>query len=153
MYLKTSNPPLQAINTKPQSLSYRILHHLTKEVEAHLDRKCLAVLFETSSLQLYTYFSRHFAGCIQARFHRTLQVPALEYRCCGSELTEDLLFRFGLPSTVPQTSLWATVTVQLGCLFSFGINHQREPVAGRKPHVALFRDAITKSDQTNRHLG
>lgn len=89
--LKRSNQALQAINTKPQSLTYRILHHLTEEVHAHLDRKRLAVLSETSSLQLYTYFSRHFEGCIQARFHRTLQVPVLKYRR-GSEFTPRSFF-------------------------------------------------------------
>lgn len=58
-----------------QSLTYRILHHQTikynvshtlhvEEVAAHLDRKCLAVLSETSFLQLYTYITNEVRGYI-----------------------------------------------------------------------------------------
>lgn len=48
-----------------------------EELQAHLDRKCFVVLSETSSLQLYTYFTNEVKGYMQAWFHRTSLVPEL----------------------------------------------------------------------------
>lgn len=69
------NPASAQWQNVSQSLTYRILHHQTikynmshalhvEEVEAHLDRKCLTVLSETSFLQLYTYITNEVRGYI-----------------------------------------------------------------------------------------
>lgn len=46
-------------------------------MQAHLDRKCLVVLSETTSPQLYAYFTNEVKGYKQAWFHRTLLVLKL----------------------------------------------------------------------------
>lgn len=69
---------LSSQDNRPPNNSMQPSHTpYTEEALAHLDRKCLVVLSETSSLQLYTYFTNEVKGYIQAWFHRTLLVPKL----------------------------------------------------------------------------
>lgn len=74
---------------------------------------------------------------------------------CGSELNiSSAENHFCLPTTVPKTSLWVCVNVPLGCLVSFKINQQSEPMARKKKRGGVgVRDCIVqghnfKSDQT-----
>ena len=95
----------------------QVTHPQAEEVWAHLDRKCLVVLSETSSLQLYTYFTSEVKGYMQARFHRTSLVPERNISA-ARKWAQCFLCRKKIalcfPSTVPKrTSLWICVNLQL----------------------------------------
>lgn len=105
-------------------------------MQAHLDRKCWAFLSETSSLQLYSYFSGHFEGCIQVQLQRTLaHVPAVKHHHRAEVSSPKSVVLFGLPTTVRETSLWASVTVQM---FVFIWNKSPAWACGREEATRRF---------------
>ena len=96
-----TRPPNHSI--QPQSHT----HPQAEEVHAHLDRKCFVVLSETSSLQLYTYFTSEVKGLHTGVIPQDIASSWAKYQCwcCCAEMSSGLppqknLFCF--PSTVPE---------------------------------------------------
>lgn len=148
-------------DTRPPNHSIPLSHTpQPEEVYAHLDRKCLVVLSETSSLQLYTYFTNEVKGYMQAWFHRTLLVPELNISA-ARKWAQCFLCRkifFVFPSTVSK-ELIVSLCQLTALMFVFVQNKspdslfrmrlwQKKKKKKRKPCDALFKDAIFKSDQT-----
>lgn len=124
-----------------------------EELQAHLDRKCFVVLSETSSLQLYTYFTNEVKGYMQAWFHRTLLVPELNISAARKWaqcfLCRKFIFVFPPLFQRPHCEFVSTsssdVFIQNKLPDSL---FRKSPWQKRKSCIALFNDEISRSDQT-----